>query len=321
MPLNVLEYPEIWTTALDQQAEQGATTGWMGANSGQIQHEGGKKVKVPTIYTDGLGDYARGTGAGNRGKYPAGAVEIKYTDYELEIDRGKEFAWDRHDFDESGFIMSAPTVMGTFQTEHVIPEIDAYRYSKIASLVMAQGAAGTYYHEETLTADNILQRFIAEVILMQDETGMAANGLLATMPFPIFGLLQEAVNNSKKIAANEYTGALNFVTTIINNIPIMPVVSERMKTSYIFHDGEADSGFEPDDDAKGINWIIQPLGVPIAISKTDILKVFTPDANQNGDDWLVQYRKYHDLWIMKNRLNQIVLSVNKTEPPTTGSGG
>ena len=104
---NLIEYAQIWTTALDQQAIQIATSGWMEANAGRVQYTGGKKVRVPTMQTTGLGDYTRGTGAANRGKYAKGSVNLSYTDYELEMDRSAEFAFDRHDVDESGFIIQA----------------------------------------------------------------------------------------------------------------------------------------------------------------------------------------------------------------------
>ena len=45
--------------------------------------------------------------------------------------------------------------------------------------------------------------------------------------------------------------------------------------------------------------------MPIAINKTDKLRVFTPDVNQKADAWKIDFRKYHDLWIKKQKENQI----------------
>ena len=305
---NIIEYAEIWTTALDQQAEQVATSGWMEANASQIQYVGGKKVRVPTLLTTGLGDYTRGTGAANRGKYAKGSIDLSYTDYELEMDRSAEFAFDRHDVDESGFIVQAPNVMGEFQRSQVIPEIDAFRYSRIASLVMAQGSSA--YKAQALTTGNVLDEFLSQVRTMQNTTGVDTAGLVATMPFSVYSILERSAEITKDITVSQFErGALQFEVKVINGIPIIPVVENRMKTAYVFHDGTTDMGFEPDASATTINWIIMPRSLPIAISKTDNLKVFTPEQNQGGDDWLIQYRKYHDLWIMKNQLNQVVLSV------------
>ena len=304
---NEIDYAELWTTLLDQQAQQVATSGWMEANASNVQYVGGKKFRVPTMYTTGLGDYERGTGAAHRGKYAKGAAELKYTDYELEMDRSAEFAFDRHDVDESGFIVQAPNVMGEFQRSHVVPEIDSFRYSRIASIVKAAGA----YKTQVLTDTNILEEFLKQIRAMQNITGRGAGDLVATMPFSVWSLLEIAAKKAMQFIPQTagLPTNLNYEVGAVNGIPIIPVVEDRMKTAYIFHDGKDELGYEPDEDASTINWIITPRNLPIAISKTDNLKVFTPDVNQDGDDWLIQYRKYHDLWIMKNQVNQIVLSV------------
>lgn len=308
MGINLIEYAEIWQTVLDQQMQQQATSNWMEANSGQVQYVGGKKVKIPTMVTSGMGDYNRGTGASNPGKYTAGSVNISYEDYEMKQDRSNSFSWDRHDIDESGFVLSAPSVMATFQTEEVIPEIDSFRYSSIASQVMAQGAAA--YKSQALTTANILPEFTGQIRTMQNKTGSDTASLVATMPFSVYAILEQAAIEAKQIMPQTFNvGALSFEVKSINGVPIIPVVEDRMKTAYIFHDGTVKAGFEPAVGAKSLNWIITPRTVPIAISKTDILKPWSPDENINGDDWLLQYRKYHDLWIKKQQLNRIILSV------------
>lgn len=308
MAINLIEYAEIWTTTLDKQAIQIATSGWMEANSSQVTYMGGKKVRIPEMYTTGLGDYHRGTGSNNRGKYAKGMVEVKYRDYELEMDRSAEFSWDRHDVDESGYIVQAPAVMGEFQRSQVVPEIDSFRYSRIASLVMEQGTGA--YKTQTLTSENIFDEFVSQLYAMQNITGLDTGSLVATMPFSVKGILAAAAIKKSAISPQTFQqGGLSFSVDGINGIPIIPVVEDRMKTAYIFHGGEEAMGFEPAAGAKTINWIITPRTLPIAISKTDNLKIWSPDSNITGDDWLTQYRKYHDLWILHNQLNQIILSV------------
>ena len=305
---NMLTYTELWATALDQQAQQVATSGWMEANAGQVIYNGGKKVKIPTMVTSGLGDYSRGTGAANRGKYAKGTVDLTYEDYTLEQDRSAEFAFDRNDVDETGFIIQAPAVMGEFQRSQVIPEIDAFRYSRISSLVMAQGAGA--YTSQTLAKADIIDEFLKQIRNMQNVTGVDTASLVATMPFSVYSVLERSAEIQKQISVQSFErGGVDFEVKSINGIPLIPVVENRMKTEYVFHDGTTEMGFEPAAGAKTINWIITPRNLPIAISKTDNLKVFTPEVNQDGDDWLIQYRRYHDLWIKANQLNQIVLSV------------
>jgi len=46
-----LEYAKIFQKELDQQIIEGATSGWMEDNAGQVKYTGGNEVKIPTIST------------------------------------------------------------------------------------------------------------------------------------------------------------------------------------------------------------------------------------------------------------------------------
>ena len=119
MAINTLEYAKIFQSQLDRQIVEGATSGWMEDNTGQVKYSGGNEVKIPTISTQGLGDYDRDNG------FVRGAVTLSYETYKMTQDRGRTFSLDAMDVDESNFIANAGSVMGVFQDEHVIPEIDS----------------------------------------------------------------------------------------------------------------------------------------------------------------------------------------------------
>jgi hypothetical protein len=76
-----------------------------------------------------------------------------------------------------------------------------------------------------------------------------------------------------------------------------------MKEDYIFKtggEGEEEGGFKPKEGARNINWIICPRKAPVAISKTDNIKIIPPEQNQFADAWDIDYRKYHDLFLPEN---------------------
>lgn len=58
-----------------------------------------------------------------------------------------------------------------------------------------------------------------------------------------------------------------------------------------------------------VNWLICPKSAPIAVSKTDNIKIITPEVNQFADAWDIDYRKYHDLFIPDNKKCAIAVSV------------
>lgn len=299
MAINTLAYSKIMMKKLDQHAVHGLTSGWMEANAGQVQYNGGDEVKIPTMSTSGLGNYDRDKG------FVQGSITLKYDTYKMTQDRGRTFQIDAMDVDESGFIATSANVIKVFQEEQVIPEIDSYRYAMIADIA----TKASKNEAINLTADNALSKIREHIRAVQDIIGQDKT-LIITMPSNILALIEDSPKIGKSINVADFKqGNLNFKVKTIDDNPIRVVPSARLKTKYDILDGITSSqekgGLKPASDAKDINWLLTPQNVPIAISKTDKLRVFSPDVNQKADAWKIDYRKYHDLWITKQKQEQI----------------
>ena len=127
MPINTLATATLFQNTLDQIAVQEATTGWMDANAGQVIYNGGAEVKIPKMNVQGMGNYDRDNG------YQQGSVTLEYETKKMTQDRGRLFQLDPIDVNENNFVTTAAAVMGEFQRTQVVPEIDAYRISKLAT--------------------------------------------------------------------------------------------------------------------------------------------------------------------------------------------
>ena len=57
--------------------------------------------------------------------------------------------------------------------------------------------------------------------------------------------------------------------------------------------------------------LICPKSAPIAVSKTDNVKIITPEMNQFADAWDIDNRKYHDLFIPENKRAAIAVSISE----------
>ncbi|MGN1339946.1 MAG: hypothetical protein ACI4WS_06605 [Oscillospiraceae bacterium] len=297
MAINTIEAAKIFMTALDRQVLEGATSGWMEDNAGQVIYNGGDEVKIPKISLTGLADYDRDSG------YNQGAVTFKFQTKNLTMDRGRKFMLDSMDVDETNFVMTASAVMSEFQRTQIIPEVDAYRYSRIYQL-----AKTNYGRLYTPSVSTILSTLNSDITAVQDTAG--ADDLVIIMPYTVADMLDNNEKISRSINAADFRqGEINLKVKTYNGIPIIRVPSARMKTEYIFKDGKSsdqtDGGFAPASTATQINWIISPRTAPIAVSKTDNFKIFDPTVNQSADAWLVQYRKFHDIWIKDNALPSI----------------
>ena len=60
-----------------------------------------------------------------------------------------------------------------------------------------------------------------------------------------------------------------------------------------------------------VNWLICPKSAPVAVSKTDNVKIITPEANQFADAWDIDYRKYHDLFVPENKREAIAACISE----------
>lgn len=303
MPINTLEYAKLYQTQLDQQVVTEAKTGWMEANAGQVKYNGGNEIKIPTISTNGMGDYDRDEG------FVQGSVSYAYQTHTLTQDRGRTFQLDSQDVDETNFGTSAANVLKAFQSEKVIPEIDAYRFSKIATKLIAAGQSEAY----TPTTADILQKLYDDFIALGD-TGVDWSQLVVNMSWTSFGLLAQNETILKTLpVVNFQQGGVTISVRSFEGVPIIPVPATRMQTAYTFYDGKTAGqeagGFTPAAEAKPINWIVTPRTAPIAISKTDKIRIFTPDQNQKADAWKIDYRKYHDLIIKDKQLVTMRASV------------
>lgn len=300
MAINILEYAKIFQTELDKKIEEQLTSAWMDANAGQVKYIGGDEVKIPKISLVGLGNYDRDKG------FKQGSVTLSYETKKLTQDRGRTFLLDSQDVDETNFVASAGMVMGEFQRLQVVPEVDAYRYSKIYEAAKAKHA-DTY----TATTRDIIDKLDADISTVQDAVG-GSEPLVICMNRKVHAILNNTEGIQKYINVGDFNNG--FVSTkvkIFNDVPVIDVPSARFKTAYTFNAGETTDkgGFEAASGALEMNWIIITRRAPIAVVKTDKIRIFAPDVNQNADGWKLDYRKYHDLWVKDNALDGIMVNV------------
>lgn len=298
MPLNTIEYATLLQNKLDTSATLGLTSGWMDANAGQVEYNGGNKVRMPEISTSGLKDYDRDNG------YPDGSVSLKYEDYEMTQDRGTSFQLDAMDVNESNFIANATTVVNSFQKENVLPEIDAYRYSRLYALLKSAGRSTEY----TAEAGKVWGKLQEDIAKVRDVVG-EDTPLVISIAQPVKTMLELDDKFLKILNVADFkAGIINTKVKEFNNCFLKPVPSARMKTAYVFKDGKTDGekegGFAPAENTKGINWIITPQTAPIAVTKQDKMKIIDPDTYQKADAWFIGYRRYHDLWLPEGRYSK-----------------
>lgn len=312
---NNLNYASIFQTELDKAAVEQATSGWMELNDKLVRYNGGADVKIPKLDMDGLADYDRQTG------FVEGSINLTWQTKTMTMDRGRQFTFDEQEVNDTNFVLTASSVMGEFQRTKVIPEIDAYRYSTLAALAIKNNKAVYAY---TPAESTILSKLYEDLAAVQDVVG-DDTPLVITMATPVASLFDLNTSLSKSISAMDFKqGDVTLKVKSLNGQhPIIRVGSGRMKTAYLFNDGtttgQTSGGFTPATTAQNINWIICPCNLPIAVSRTDKVRIFDPETFQKKRAWAVDYRKYHDLWVLDNQINALRVNIKEAKSAEGGS--
>lgn len=312
MPINTLQYAQILQTQLDQAAVREAVTGWMDANAGQVRYNGGNEVKIPKMSVQGLGTYDRDNG------YAQGAVTLAWETKSMTQDRGRKFQLDAMDVDETDFVTTAAAVMGEFQRQFVLPEIDAYRLSKIASLAITKAQSGMVNYGQTISSATSTLRKVKEGIKAVRELGYSGPLVVHANDTTVMELELELAGKLQSVTWAQ--GGINTQVPVIDGVPIISTPSDRMVTAITIKDGttsgQTDGGWAKASGGKDVNFIVLPRLTPIAVTKQDVMRIFDPQTYQKANAWSIDYRRYHDLWVLDNKLNSIYLSIKDAAPQT-----
>lgn len=290
MSINTLAFAQNMTKELDKAAEQKTVTGFLADNVLRARFVGANKVLIPEVEISGLGDYDRDTG------FVTGTISVSSTPYTLTMDRGRSFQLDREDHDETGIANLAGQVMGEFVRTRVVPEVDAYCLSKLASYAANknQTVTGT-------PATGAYAMLTGAIQNVQNEVGYDEE-LVAFVDSTMWEGLQESSELSRHLEMADFRkGELNLQVRSLNGVAILPVPDSRMKTAYDFYDGvsdgKTDGGFTPTTAAKSIGLLVLPRRAASLVKKTEQVRTFDPAHNPAADAWKFDYRLYYDLFI------------------------
>ena len=295
--INSLEFQSKLTGELDKVLVQEAQTSFFADNALRSKFVGARTVLIPDVDMEGLGNYDRDDG------FVTGALTVSSESYTMAMDRGRSFQLDREDNDETGIANLAGQVMGEFVRTRVVPELDAYVLSKLATM------ATTKSQTVTGTVASQIYKMITEAINKVQAVAGYSEPLVCFVDSTVWAALMNTTEVTRQINVGEFKkGSVNTKVKYLNDVPIIPVSDDRMKTAYTFYDGvtNADSvdqtvgGFVPATSAKKIGILVLPKRAASLVKKSERIRTFTPEQNQKADAYLFQYRIYYDLFVKKS---------------------
>ena len=305
--INTLATAALFQQNLDLAAQQTLLTGWMDANAGQVIYNGGAEVKIPKMSLQGMGNYDRDNG------YNQGSITLEYETRKLTQDRGRKFHLDAMDVDETNFVATASNVMNEFQRMQVVPEIDAYRLSAIATQVITLDKMVEYGY--TPAEATILRKIKTAIKKIRDA---GYNGELVIHATADVMLELEMALAGKITSVTFSQGGIDTTVPSIDKVPLIETPQNRMYSAITLYDGKT-SGQEQGGYIKGasaldVNFLVIPRIAPIAVNKQDKMRIFDPDTNQKANAWQLDYRRFHDLWLKDNSVPLVFANIKDAKP-------
>lgn len=291
-----INYAERFEREIQQQFARELTSADLDANR-TYRFVDAQTIKVPTITLTGYKDHAR-DGSKNRG-----IVSNTYQIMTLTHDRDIEFYVDEMDVDETNQVLSAANITAVFNQEHAIPELDAYRYSKLYSEFVALGGQPD---NTALDESNILTVF-DKMMEAMDEAAVPQSGRILKVTPAVYTMLKNAEKIQKYIDVSGGTNSINRNVRSLDEVTIVKVPSDRMKTLYDFTEG-----FVPGEGAKQINMILyHPSAILAPVKVADIYLWNKGETPESAYGYLYQNRMYTDLFIIKAKLAGIAMNVEE----------
>lgn len=293
---NTIELAQKYLPMLDEVYRLSSLTALLDATA--VQFAGANKVNVFKTSMQGLADYNRNTG------FVSGNINGSWESLELTKDRGRSFMVDRMDNEET-LDLAFGTLAGEFIRAHVVPEIDAYRFSKYASttgILTTTGAA-------LADGDATVKAIDVATAEMDEAEVPGENRVLFITPTQY-----TAMKSSAKVVTRFATMTDNTINRdfeIFDRMRVIRVPQLRFYTAIDLKDGKTagqeSGGYAKAAAAKNINFmIIHPTAV-LQVAKHVLPRIFDPDTNQKADAWQFDYRYYHDAFTYENKTKGIYL--------------
>ena len=222
---------------------------------------------IPKMDMSGLADYSRNSG------YVDGEVTLTNESVKCNFDRGRMFTIDTLDNAETAGIAYGRLASEFIRTK-VVPELDAFRLAKYASVEGIGEASG-----DLTTGANVITALRAAKNEMSEAEVPENERYLVITP-TLYGMIQDLDTSKSKAAVEGFAG-------------IIQVPQSRFYTAILQRTGAGDQaagGYTKAEGAKDINFMIVHKPAVIQFQKHVAPKVITPDANQSSDGWKFGYR-------------------------------
>ena len=287
---NNIELFKQYVTLLDEVYKLASLTGVLdGAADLARQGANADELIIPKIDMSGLANYSR------NGGYVDGEVTLTNETVKCNFDRGRMFTVDYLDNAETAGIAFGRLASEFIRTK-VVPELDAFRLAKYASIEGIGKGSGAL-----ATGANVITALRAAINAMDEAEVPQTDRHLFITP-TLAGMIDDLDTTKSKKVMDSFAS-------------VVKVPQSRFYTGIkqlSGASGEAAGGYTKADGAKNINFAIIHKPAVIQYQKHVAPKVITPEANQSSDGWKFGYRNVGIADAYENKVAGIYLHTDET---------
>ena len=268
---NSIALSKVYTNLLDEVYKQSSLTAVLESDA-TLSRQGANanEIVIPKLSMAGLGDYNRNSG------YTNGDVDLTWETVQFNYERGRMFQVDDMDNEETQNIAFG-RLAGEFIRTKVVPELDAFRFSKYASATGVGLATGTL-----ATGVDVINALRTATSSMDEaEVPMEDRHLFITPT--LLGLVEDLDTTKSKEVLSRFAS-------------ITKVQQTRFYSAIELLDGksvgEEKGGYKKADGGVELNFEIIHKPATLQFTKHAVPKIISPEMNQDADAWKYGYRNY-----------------------------
>lgn len=268
---NNITLSKVYTNLLDEVYQQSALTAVLESDASLArQGANANEIVIPKLSMDGLADYSRNSG------YVNGDVTLNWETVQFNYERGRMFSVDNMDNEETQNIAFG-RLAGEFIRTKVVPELDAFRFAKYASVEGAGKATGAL-----ATGVDVINALRTATSAMDEaEVPMEDRHLFITPT--LLGLVEDM----DTIKSKEVLSRFASITKVPQTRFYSAIELLDGKTG-----GEEKGGYKKATGAAELNFEIIHKPATLQFTKHAVPKVISPEMNQDADAWKYGYRNY-----------------------------
>lgn len=282
---------------LDEVYKRASLSSILDTPSARVNWVGANAVNVMKMNTVGMTSYDRNAG------YVPGDANGTWETLTINVDRGRSYQIDYLDNEETLGLMVG-NLLGEVERVQVVPELDAYRFAKLASTAGIGGSTGTITYGTT-----DVSALIDTAEAAMDNGEVPYEGRILFVSPTCYNALK--VNIERRIINSEDN--VNTNVEFYDDMRIIRVPQARFQTAITLqtptaHDGQG--GYVTA--GKDIHFMIVHPSAVIQVMKHYVPRLFSPAQNIEADAYRLNVRYAADTFVLDNKKSGIYVYADTT---------